>query len=142
MTTKKVADNKKRYEKPGLEDRDLGYDYDDHEEYRTNYRKHVSTPPPEVRHNEYTYKKLYRSTQNKWIGGVCGGLAEYLNKDPVLIRLLWIVVTIISFGIGIIAYIAFWLLVDKHPSGKIHEQYYAQGRPKAIHYHYYFKANH
>jgi phage shock protein PspC (stress-responsive transcriptional regulator) len=37
-------------------------------------------------------KRLYRSTGDRKIAGVCGGLAEYFNVDPVIIRILWIVV--------------------------------------------------
>ncbi len=35
-------------------------------------------------------RKLYRSKTNRVIGGVCGGIAEYLNVDPTLIRVLWV----------------------------------------------------
>lgn len=50
------------------------------------------------------YKKLYRSRTNRMLLGVCGGLAEYLNTDPSVIRLLFIVLCIISMGVGIIGY--------------------------------------
>ncbi len=49
-------------------------------------------------------KKLYRSTSNRMICGVCGGVAEYLNVDPTVIRLLWVMFGI--FGLGILVYIA------------------------------------
>ncbi len=49
-------------------------------------------------------KKICRSEKNKIIGGVCGGIAEYLNTDPTIIRLAWILFTLISTGIGIILY--------------------------------------
>lgn len=89
----------------------------------------------------YPYKKLYRSTRDKWIAGVCGGIAEYFNKDPVIIRLLWIVLTIFSVGVGVIAYLAFWILVDKYPSYyQLPVQHPHQGRPRAVHYHYYYKS--
>ena len=48
-------------------------------------------------------KKLYRSN-NKMICGVCAGLAEYINVDPTIIRLLWVVLSLTA-GFGIIAYI-------------------------------------
>lgn len=48
-------------------------------------------------------KKLYRSSRNKMICGVCGGIAEYINIDPTIVRLLWV---LIAFsGVGILAYI-------------------------------------
>jgi phage shock protein C len=49
-------------------------------------------------------KRLYRSNKNRVICGVCGGIAEYLNVDPNVIRLLWIIFAC-SAGAGILAYI-------------------------------------
>ncbi|MBH1940156.1 PspC domain-containing protein [Mobilitalea sibirica] len=48
-------------------------------------------------------KKLYRSSTNKMISGVCGGVAEYINVDPTIVRLLWVIFGLTS--IGIFAYI-------------------------------------
>lgn len=50
-------------------------------------------------------KQLKRSLQNRKLCGVCGGIGEYLNLDPTVIRLIWIVLSIASFGTGLIAYI-------------------------------------
>ena len=93
-----------------------------------------SPPPPQGR----SYDRLYRSTSDKWIAGVCGGLARHFNMDPVLVRVLWIVLLVFSLGIGIIAYLLMWLLVDKEPYS-----YYApppQGSGpesgRKVHYHY------
>ena len=49
-------------------------------------------------------KKLYRIEQGKKIAGVCGGLAEYFNVDPTVIRLGWAVVSLFV-PVGIVAYI-------------------------------------
>lgn len=99
------------------------------------------TPPYPGQYYNYPYKKLYRSTRDKWIAGVCGGIAEYFNKDPVLIRLLWIILTIFSVGVGLIAYIAFWLLVDKYPSYyQLPVPHPTQNKPRSVHYHYYYKS--
>ncbi|MBP1754445.1 MAG: putative stress-responsive transcriptional regulator [Firmicutes bacterium] len=49
-------------------------------------------------------KRLYRSNTNKMICGVCGGLAEYINIDPTVVRLLWVVFSFAA-GFGILAYI-------------------------------------
>lgn len=49
-------------------------------------------------------KKLYRSMMNKKLAGVCGGIGEYFNIDPTLIRLLWVFLALFG-GCGIIAYI-------------------------------------
>jgi phage shock protein C len=45
------------------------------------------------------------------VGGVCGGIADYLNLDPVLVRILWIVLTVGTAGGGFLAYLALWLLL-------------------------------
>ena len=49
-------------------------------------------------------KKLFRSRENRMICGVCGGVAEYFNIDPTLVRLGWVLVAGCCFGTGIIAY--------------------------------------
>jgi phage shock protein PspC (stress-responsive transcriptional regulator) len=59
-------------------------------------------------------KKLYRSINNKILGGVCGGIGEYFDVDPTIVRLLWILF-IFAGGSGIIAYIVAWLIVPKQP---------------------------
>ena len=59
-------------------------------------------------------KKLYRS-KNKWIAGVCGGIAEYFNVDPIIVRIIWLVLAL-GYGVGILAYIIAWLLIPKNPN--------------------------
>jgi len=49
-------------------------------------------------------KKLYRSNTDKMICGVCGGIGEYLNIDPTVVRLLWVIFAFT--GVGFLAYIA------------------------------------
>lgn len=58
-------------------------------------------------------KKLLRSTKNKMVAGVCGGIGEYFNIDPTVIRLLWVIFTLISMGAGIIAYIIAWIIIPE-----------------------------
>ncbi|MBD5444208.1 MAG: PspC domain-containing protein [Lachnospiraceae bacterium] len=50
------------------------------------------------------YKRLKRSRSNRMICGVCGGLGEYLNVDPTVIRILWVFCAF-ALGSGILAYI-------------------------------------
>lgn len=51
-------------------------------------------------------KKLYRSKNNVKISGVCGGLAEYFNIDATLVRLVWVLVSLLTSGfIGLIVYV-------------------------------------
>lgn len=59
-------------------------------------------------------KRLYRSYTDKMIGGVCGGLGEYFDIDPVIIRILFIVAVIFGGG-GILAYIILWIVIPQKP---------------------------
>lgn len=58
-------------------------------------------------------KRLYRSRTDRMIGGVCGGLGEYLDIDPTLIRVIWVVVALM--GWGILAYLIMWVVVPEAP---------------------------
>lgn len=60
-------------------------------------------------------RRLYRSAKEKILGGVCGGIAEYFNVDPVLIRLLWIIGLFVSVGTLILAYFIFWIIIPRNP---------------------------
>ncbi|MDO8480376.1 MAG: PspC domain-containing protein [Nanoarchaeota archaeon] len=64
-------------------------------------------------------KKLYRSRQDRVIAGVCGGIAEHLDVDPVWVRVFTILITIMSVGFGILAYVLFWILVPENPVQKV-----------------------
>ncbi|MEW6610428.1 MAG: PspC domain-containing protein [Patescibacteria group bacterium] len=55
-------------------------------------------------------KKLYRSRTNKMIAGVCGGLAEYFNVDPTIVRLAFVLITFFQ-GFGILLYLVLWIIV-------------------------------
>jgi phage shock protein PspC (stress-responsive transcriptional regulator) len=59
-------------------------------------------------------KKLYKSTTDKKLCGVCGGVAEYFGIDPTLVRILWLVAVIFA-GIGGLAYLILALLLPKQP---------------------------
>lgn len=50
-------------------------------------------------------KRLYKSRKNKKLCGVCGGLADYLDVDPTVIRLIWVLLSCCIFSFGIFAYI-------------------------------------
>ena len=49
-------------------------------------------------------KKLYLSNSDRKIGGVCGGIGEYFDKDSMLIRIIFILLILFSFGFGILVY--------------------------------------
>ncbi len=59
-------------------------------------------------------KKLYLSDTDRKLGGVCGGIGEYLEIDSTIIRLLWVILIFMA-GTGIIAYIVAWAIVPKRP---------------------------
>lgn len=59
-------------------------------------------------------KKLYRSRKEKMIAGVAGGLAEYFDIDPTLIRIIFVVSLFVG-GSGILAYIILWIVVPEEP---------------------------
>tara|TARA_Y100000310_G_scaffold314134_1_gene363219 strand:+ start:2204 stop:2407 length:204 start_codon:yes stop_codon:yes gene_type:complete len=58
-------------------------------------------------------KRLYRSKDDRILGGVCGGVADYVDTDPTLIRLLWALITLVSVGIGLLAYLVAWVIVPE-----------------------------
>ena len=59
---------------------------------------------------------LRRSRRHRWIGGVCGGLAEWLGWNPTLVRLLYVVISIVSVGFpGTLAYIILWIVMPLKP---------------------------
>jgi phage shock protein C len=61
-------------------------------------------------------KHLYRSSTNKALAGICGGLGEYWDIDPVVLRLLWVLVTVFTgFAPGIIAYILAAFVIPVKP---------------------------
>ena len=59
-------------------------------------------------------KKLYRSKTDKKIAGVCGGFAEYINVDPNIVRVVWLVAGICT-GIGFIAYVVAACVLPEKP---------------------------
>jgi phage shock protein C len=61
-------------------------------------------------------RRLYRSSENRMLGGVCGGIAEYVGTDPTLIRILWIIGLLLSLGLAILAYLICWIIIPRDPS--------------------------
>jgi phage shock protein PspC (stress-responsive transcriptional regulator) len=58
-------------------------------------------------------ERLARSSYNKWIGGVCGGMADYFGWDAELLRLIWVLLTIGTAFCGGIVYLVLWLLMPQ-----------------------------
>lgn len=59
-------------------------------------------------------KKIYRSRNDKVIAGICGGLGKYLDIDPVIIRVLFIIL-LLTIGSGILIYLLAWILIPLEP---------------------------
>lgn len=57
--------------------------------------------------------KLYKS-ENKMICGVCAGIAEYLNVDPTIVRLIWVIFSLMGCS-GVLAYLIAALIIPKRP---------------------------
>ncbi|MBS7289150.1 MAG: PspC domain-containing protein [Bacteroidales bacterium] len=66
-------------------------------------------------------KKLYRSRNDKMLAGVCGGVANYFEIDPVIVRLIWLA-TVCCWGGGLVAYIVGMIVIPLEPFGYIDEQ--------------------
>lgn len=60
-------------------------------------------------------RRVYRSTENRMLGGVAGGLGEYLAIDPVLIRIAF--VALAFTGVGVLAYVIAWIAIPEEPQG-------------------------
>lgn len=59
-------------------------------------------------------KPLYRSKEDRWLAGVCGGLGNHFNVDSTLIRALFILFALVIGG-GVIIYILLWVLIPPEP---------------------------
>ncbi|MGD0236916.1 MAG: PspC domain-containing protein [Syntrophorhabdales bacterium] len=59
-------------------------------------------------------KKLYRSNSNKLIAGICGGLAEYFGVDPTVMRVIYVILTLITgILLGIVLYLILWAIIPQ-----------------------------
>jgi phage shock protein C len=65
--------------------------------------------------------RLFRRSSEGRIAGVCAGIAEYLNADVTVVRLLWVILSIVPGGCigGIVVYIAAWMIVPDAPAGTV-----------------------
>jgi phage shock protein PspC (stress-responsive transcriptional regulator) len=62
--------------------------------------------------HERRHRRMYRDPDNRVLGGVCGGLGAYLNIDPVIIRVI-LVLLLICYGFGLLLYIILWIVVPE-----------------------------
>jgi len=85
----------------------------------------VPVPPPAAAHR----KTLRRSVRNRMLGGVAAGLAEYLDIDPILIRIAFVALAILG-GSGILLYVAGWLLIPADDTGRAVVQDFMERQPR------------
>ncbi len=55
-------------------------------------------------------KRLYRSGKDKILGGVCAGIAEYFGWDPTLVRIAWVIISLM-YGMGVLLYLVCWAIM-------------------------------
>lgn len=64
----------------------------------------------------YNSNRLYRSSTDKVLAGVCGGLGDYFNIDPTIIRIIYVLLTVFSAAFpGVVAYIIMALIIPQEP---------------------------
>jgi phage shock protein C len=62
-------------------------------------------------------RRLERSVYNRWIGGVCAGLGRYFGIDPTVVRVAYVLLSILSVAFpGILVYVLLWLLIPESDS--------------------------
>ena len=72
-----------------------------------------STPPPPPPPPPLPAHRLTRSTRDRMWAGVAGGLAEYLDLDPALVRLIWVLAAVLTGGLAIPIYIVAWIIIPR-----------------------------
>ncbi|MDR1407239.1 MAG: PspC domain-containing protein [Tannerella sp.] len=60
-----------------------------------------------------TSKRLYRSNEDKMIAGVCGGIADYFELDPTLVRVGYILLSVFTFFSGVLGYLVLWIVIPQ-----------------------------
>ncbi|MGL5682698.1 MAG: PspC domain-containing protein [Marinifilaceae bacterium] len=56
-------------------------------------------------------RRLYRSTSDRMVAGVCGGIAHYFQWDPTLVRVAYVLITLFTAFSGVLAYLILWLVM-------------------------------
>ncbi len=71
------------------------------EEHKNNYHSH-----------SHKHRRIYRDPDNRVLGGVCGGLGAYVNVDPVIFRIIF-VVAFFGVGVGFLIYLLLWIIIPE-----------------------------
>ncbi len=82
--------------------------------YYCGSRQSAAPPPPSSKAG----KRLVRSVTDVKIAGVCGGVAEYLEVDPTLVRLVWVILVLLPVPVvpAILGYLVAWIVMPKAPA--------------------------
>lgn len=94
-------------------DENISIDISEDGENVTASTTESATPPPYNPPLPPVKKKLFRDPQNAMLGGVCSGIAAYLNCDATVARLLVVFLSFISFGVVSVAYIILWIIIPE-----------------------------
>ena len=87
----------------------------DHSNFCYSCGARLASTAPGVASQVTPVKRLTRSSIDKKIAGVCGGLAEYFDIDPTLIRVLWLLLVLCG-GTGVLAYLILWIALPVAPA--------------------------
>lgn len=79
--------------------------------YNCGAKQPGAAPPPQANY----VRRLVRSTNDRKIAGVCAGIADYFDIDPTVVRIIWLLATLIP-GPNIIAYLVLWLALPEGPT--------------------------
>lgn len=69
----------------------------------------ANVPPP-------VYKRLVRSSNDKKLGGVCAGIADYIDADPTIVRIVALILLLV-YGVGFLTYVILWIALPLAPTG-------------------------
>ncbi|MFI5266012.1 MAG: PspC domain-containing protein [Chloroflexota bacterium] len=86
-----------------------------------------------MEHEPWRRRRLTRSSRERMWAGVAGGLAEYFDVDPTLMRLMWVVATVVTAGLFVAVYFVMWVIMplDTDQPGPWKEPPAAQAEPPA-----------
>jgi len=84
--------------------------------YNCGAKQPETSAPPAVPSYGVPPKRLVRSTNDRKIAGVCAGVADYFDMDPTIVRVIWLIATLVP-GPNILAYIVLWIAVPEGPTG-------------------------
>lgn len=87
----------------------------DHSNFCYSCGARLASSAPAVASPAAPAKRLTRSSTDKKIAGVCGGLADYFDIDPTLIRVLWLLLVLCG-GTGVLAYLILWIALPIAPA--------------------------